>query len=96
MLSVLIMAAAMHLGPVLDTFAQIILSASETPPMFPGGLALGVVVSNNYAYLANGYDGLRIYDVSDPTNPTMLAISITAVTRKLWRSPAITPIWPPR
>jgi len=21
-------------------------------------------------YLANGYDGLRIYDVSDPTNPT--------------------------
>src|SRR6266478_3648148 len=70
MLSVLIMAAAMHLGPVLDTFAQINPVSIGNATNVPGGLALGVVVSNNYAYLANGYDGLRIYDVSDPTNPT--------------------------
>ena len=35
--------------------------------------ALGVAVAGNYAYLANQYDGLRIYDVSDPTNPFEVA-----------------------
>jgi len=28
----------------------------------------GVAVSGKYAYLANGTDGLRIYDISNPTN----------------------------
>jgi hypothetical protein len=32
-------------------------------------LAYDVVVSGNYAYLANHFDGLRIYDVSNPANP---------------------------
>lgn len=31
--------------------------------------AYDVVVSGNYAYLANHADGLRIYDVSNPANP---------------------------
>ena len=34
-----------------------------------GGSANSVVVLGNTAYLANGYDGFRIYDVSDRANP---------------------------
>lgn len=34
-----------------------------------GGLAAGVAVLGNTVYLANGADGLRIYDVSNPANP---------------------------
>ncbi|WOO40306.1 hypothetical protein [Rubellicoccus peritrichatus] len=34
-----------------------------------GGQARKVFVSGNYAYVANWLDGLRIYDISDPTNP---------------------------
>lgn len=34
-----------------------------------GSSAYRVAVSGNYAYLANYNDGLRIYDVSDPSNP---------------------------
>src|SRR5579859_1135215 len=34
-----------------------------------GGEAHNVALSGNYAYLANGSDGLRIYDISNPTNP---------------------------
>lgn len=34
-----------------------------------GGLAAGLAVSGNDVYLANGADGLRVYDVSNPTNP---------------------------
>lgn len=35
----------------------------------PGGVAFKVVISGDYAYLANGTDGLRIIDISDPTTP---------------------------
>ena len=34
-----------------------------------GGYAHGVAVSGKYAYLANDRDGLRIYDISAPSNP---------------------------
>ena len=34
-----------------------------------GGLAAGIAVSGNNVFLANGTDGLRVYDVSNPTNP---------------------------
>jgi hypothetical protein len=30
---------------------------------------LGVAVSGNFAYVANGYAGLNVIDVSDPANP---------------------------
>ncbi len=32
-------------------------------------LARGVYVSGDYAYVANGYSGLAVIDISDPTNP---------------------------
>lgn len=38
-----------------------------------GGVAGGVAVSGKYVYLANQSDGLRIYEVSDPTNPVNIA-----------------------
>jgi hypothetical protein len=38
-----------------------------------GNVAYHVVVSGNYAYLA--YDGLRIYDISDPANPTAVCFT---------------------
>jgi hypothetical protein len=33
------------------------------------GFAMAIAVAGNYAYIANGGDGLRIYNVSNPTNP---------------------------
>jgi len=33
------------------------------------GTACGVTVSGNYAYVADGYSGLRILDISNPANP---------------------------
>jgi hypothetical protein len=36
----------------------------------PGGTARDVVVSGNYAYVANDHYGLQIIDITDPTNPT--------------------------
>jgi hypothetical protein len=44
------------------------ISVADTVPD-GGGNADGVFVCTNYAYLANDSDGLRIYDVSTPTNP---------------------------
>jgi len=38
-----------------------------------GGTASDLAVSGNYVYLANESDGLRIYDVTDPTNPVNIA-----------------------
>lgn len=35
-----------------------------------GGTATSIVLSGNYAYLRNGGDGLRVYDISNPGNPT--------------------------
>ena len=36
--------------------------------------AMGVTVSGNYAYVAAGYSGLMVMDVSDPTNPTRVGV----------------------
>jgi hypothetical protein len=36
-----------------------------------GGNAFGLAISSNRLYLANYDDGLRIYDVSNPTNPVV-------------------------
>ena len=35
------------------------------------GFATGVQVVGNYAYVANGYSGLQIIDISNPTTPTL-------------------------
>ena len=40
-----------------------------------GASASGVAVSGHFACLANFADGLRVYDVSDPANPTNVAHS---------------------
>ncbi|HZV36391.1 MAG TPA: hypothetical protein VFB72_17575 [Verrucomicrobiae bacterium] len=37
-----------------------------------GGTAQGIVVSNNFAYLAAGTNGLLVYDVSNPTAPLQI------------------------
>jgi hypothetical protein len=34
-----------------------------------GAQTLGVAVAGNYAFFANQYDGLRVYEVSDPAHP---------------------------
>jgi hypothetical protein len=34
-----------------------------------GPQTLGVAVAGNYAFFANQYDGLRVYEVSDPAHP---------------------------
>jgi hypothetical protein len=38
-------------------------------PAYNGANASDVVVQSNYVYLANGFDGLRIYDVANPAAP---------------------------
>jgi hypothetical protein len=40
------------------------------------GFAGGVAVSGHYVFLANGEDGLRIYDVSDSANPVNIGHSV--------------------
>lgn len=55
-----------------NVFAQATLtSVGHTTNSSSGGgaYATAVVISGKYAYLANGTDGLRIYDVSNPANP---------------------------
>ena len=42
---------------------------ADGSPAFNGADAWDIVISGNYAYLANGGDGLRIYDISNPTAP---------------------------
>ena len=42
-----------------------------------GGEAYSVALSGNYAYVANYGDGLRTYDVSDPTQPVCVGHSVT-------------------
>jgi hypothetical protein len=72
------MKACGHLAIYLATmtfFALVQNSLGQTNIEFVGhiangGTANGVVVSGGYAYLANGQDGLRIYDVSNPAVPT--------------------------
>ncbi len=37
-----------------------------------GGLALGVAAAQQHVFLANGNDGIRIYDLANPSHPTPL------------------------
>ena len=39
-----------------------------------GAHAVGVAVAGNFAYVANGYDGLRVYDISDPAHPVNVGL----------------------
>jgi len=41
---------------------------------------LGVAISGNYAYLANGTNGLQVVDVADPTNPQRVGGCDTSAT----------------
>jgi len=52
------------------------LSSGATPPTLKGsidtpGNARGIVVSGNYAYLADNLRGLNIFDISDPATPIL-------------------------
>jgi hypothetical protein len=62
----------------LLAFAWLLLPAPEITAQFTlfaigqtnvGGHAEGVAVAGNYLYLANGEDGLRIFEVSNPSTP---------------------------
>ena len=62
----------------LLALAWLIMPASDVPAQFVlfdiahtnvGGHAEGVAVAGNYLFLANGEDGLRIFDVSNPSAP---------------------------
>lgn len=55
------------IGSGTQVFSQV--SLVNTGSTNDGGTAFSIVVSNNLVYLANGADGFRIYDVSDPTFP---------------------------
>ncbi|MCR4424466.1 MAG: hypothetical protein NUW10_07985, partial [candidate division WOR-3 bacterium] len=50
-------------------FAQDSLNCREVGYYNTPGVALGVAVSNSYAYVADGGSGLRVVDVSNPSNP---------------------------
>jgi hypothetical protein len=39
-----------------------------------GGSVYDVEVSGNHAYLATGFSGLRIYDITDPANPASVSL----------------------
>ncbi len=36
------------------------------------GTANGIYILGNYAYVAVGFNGLEIYNISDPSNPTFV------------------------
>src|SRR3974390_234791 len=55
-------------------FGQIQGARSQTNPVVIGqlpvqGFAQGIAVSGHFVYLANGPEGLWIYDVSNPSQP---------------------------
>jgi len=47
--------------------------------LFPEGSPRQIAVADDYAYVANGGSGLKIFDVSDPTHPAPVANFFTAV-----------------
>jgi hypothetical protein len=49
------------------------------------GGALGVAVSGNYAYVADGAAGLQVIDVSNPASPQWLGGYDTAGGLGAWR-----------
>lgn len=46
--------------------------------------ASDIAVSGNFAYLANGTDGLRIYDISNPTNPINVGHAPSITNGTVW------------
>jgi hypothetical protein len=44
------------------------------PYGFAPGLPQAIAIANNYAYLPDGYNGIRILDIHDQTQPTNVAI----------------------
>lgn len=41
------------------------------------GYPIGIFISEDYAYMTDGYRGLEIINISDPTSPTLVATYIT-------------------
>ena len=63
-----------HSSSDLDYVATSSLALPEPNPGTPvyedtDGSAHGVTISGNYAYVADGYSGLAIIDISNPTKP---------------------------
>lgn len=48
-----------------------------------GGLAKGIAIKNNIAYLANGNQGLEIVNVTDPLNPVKIGAHIISSAQAL-------------
>jgi hypothetical protein len=57
----------------LPAFELILVGSLDTP-----GDARDVAVEGNYAYVADRYSGLRIMDISDPTNPALAGVYNTS------------------
>jgi hypothetical protein len=53
-------------------FSEIGRVPTEIGQFSDGGLAQAVYISGDYAYVADGTDGLEIIDISDPENPTQV------------------------
>ncbi len=51
----------------LHTFVYEIVGTYDTP-----GIAWGIYVSGDYAFIADAHEGLHIMDISDPLNPILL------------------------
>ena len=49
-----------------------------------GGIAKGVAVNGSYAYVADHYRGLRIIDISDPSNPSEAGAIDPQGTDRAW------------
>lgn len=65
--------------PALKNGIHVVDAADKTAPSFLGTLdttgdTVNMVVANGYAYVANGYDGLKIYDVSNPADPQVVTV----------------------
>ena len=56
-------------GLSVDSFSSKLIQVGHLPEE---GIAHDVFVQGNYAYLADDYAGLEIYDVSDSSNPIMV------------------------
>jgi hypothetical protein len=59
---------AMTVNDITDPLNPIQVGYCDTPDQ-----AIAIDISGNYAYVADGSDGLRVISVSDPTNPVEVA-----------------------
>ena len=65
-------------GVRVPTLMETTRYASELEPGWPEGIGIAGAGADRLAYLAAGTEGLRIYSVSDPANPTLLASYLPA------------------